>query len=748
MKKITIRMMLFCMAMFMSVGVARAESWDCKTTNNILTPDNPYIELDMRWFEWYTNNSWIESWKITFSGYSDEFSFNTAEDLCSGNSDYSASIRNDDDTYKTYESTNFFVELWNPYTEKGDKYNYRVTIRILPKFPLEEDMRIKGTVSVKWRDNHDGPTSHSHSFTAKVDGEGIFQSLGTITRDSDRLKYNNNSLKSVSVLFGEYSRKLTIKAESYKYRFTSVFDIPKENTTYSAEVNLLENMSDYTVTQTISMENNSFYLGEKTHKVSFIVKKTETLKGVAYPTSVVVESDKWNKTIKLKWSKYSDGLSTNGTWSIIRKNVATGEENIIKSGLNFGTTSYVDDDVEYGEKYVYTVAFMPNGWDGKVCSDLSVASNEIVVNKDFKIMLSTTSSANSISLSWTHEALGGNWNYSYKIMKSVNNGEWTTIKEERNLSKNVTKYSYKDTNIGSPCDINNYKIEMIALDNDSFDSNASNAKITGSTEVTSFSASRGDYSNNVRLAWNVNQIGTNATKYKLYRQLLGSNSSKEWKEIYQTEGTFNVYTYDDNTANTGQYYRYKLVAQADCDGAGYDQGLDYHSDGFSVATGVVSGRVTYGTGTAVEGVKVSAIKAYDDDNSNEQFYSLNIDKVGGIVTPLSYEAAKNIFDGSFSIQTMVNLETIYDGNKTIKEPIIAQIPNLFKFKAENDNGIFKLSVVTYDKNNKENTYPTEIAIKADEFYHLTYSYNNTTKEMTLYSVNADAIVTEIGRAHV
>lgn len=735
MKNITNRIVLLCMAMLLSMGVARAESWDCKTTNSTITPDKPYIELDMRWFEWYTNNSWIGSWKITFSGYSDEFSFDTADDLCSGNSDKSASIRDDNDTYKTYESTNFFVELWNPYTESGDKYNYRVTIRILPKFPIEEDMRIKGTVSAQWYDNHDGPTSHSHSFTAKIDGEGIFQSLGTITRDSDRLKYNNNTLKNVSGSFSGYSRMLAIKVG----KSTSSFAIPDGNTSYSTNVTLSSNISDYDVTQTISMENNSFYLGEKTHKVSFIVKKTETLKGVAYPTSLTVEADKWNKTIKLKWSKYSDNLSTSGTWSVIRKDVATETETILESGLHYGTTSYLDDEIEYGDKYIYTVAFMPNGWDGKVCADLKAVSNEIVVNKDFEITLSTVSSTNSISLSWTHEALGGNWNYSYKIMKSVNDGEWVIIKEERNLSKNVTKYSYKDTNIGSPCDINNYKIEMIALDNEAFDSNTSNAKITGSTEVTSFNASRGDYSNNVRLIWNVNQIGTGATKYKIYRQLLGSNSSKEWKEIYQTEGTYNVYTYDDNTANAGQYYRYKLVVQANC-GSGYDQGLDYYSDGFCVTTGVISGRVTYGTGTAVEGVKVSAVKASDDDNSNEQFYSLYINKSGGVVTPLGEEDVKNIFDGNFSVQTWVNLDTIHGSDNTVSEPIIAQMPNLFKFTAKWQDDKYRLYVNTY-KNSEYEEHETDVLLETDKFYHLTYSYDDKTKKMALYSINNDAIVT-------
>ena len=172
MNKITKKILLSFIAIMLSVSVLRAENWDIYTKSGTITPNKPYIELDMRWFEWYTSNSWMESCVITFSGYNDVVSLG---DLCNGDSGRASSIRDDNDTYKTYTTPNFFVELWDPYTEHGDKYNYRVTIRILPRFPIEEGMRIRGNVSCKWRDNHDGPYDKSYDFVASVDGEGIFQ---------------------------------------------------------------------------------------------------------------------------------------------------------------------------------------------------------------------------------------------------------------------------------------------------------------------------------------------------------------------------------------------------------------------------------------------------------------------------------------------------------------------------------------------------------------------------------------------
>ncbi len=737
MKRIACKILLCLIAMLLSISVAKAEEWDCKTTNDKLTTDKPYIELDMRWFDWYGKNSYMKSCVISFSGYDDEIEL---RDLCTSDSDDASKIKDYNGTYKTYKRNNFFVELWDPHAEKGDRYSYRVTIRILPRFPIEKDTKIQGKVTVKWVDNHDEEKEHqSCKFTANVEDKTVFQDLGVIERDSYRLKYYNNSLNNIKSKFSGYERKLTITANNKE----TSFKIPDENTSYSTEVSLESNKTSYEVTETISLENNSYYLGNESHKVSFISQNLNTYKGYAYPTSITAEPDKWNKSVKLKWTKYSEKLSTQGTWRIIRTKERTGEEATLIDGLNFGNVTYVDTDTDFDTIYTYTVVFIPSTWDGTACADLSCNTSKTIIEKDFEIKLETVPAEDYITLSWTHEPLSGSGNYSYKVLRRVNDEEnWETLKEVTNLSRNVTKYSYKDTKIGSSCDVNHYKIEMIALNNEIFYSNETNGKITGTSKVTSFSASRGDYSGIVKLIWNVEQFGTDNTKFKLYRQLLGSDSSAEWKVIHETEGVYSVYSYDDITADIGQYYRYRLVVRAKCDDGEYDSGMEFYTDGFSLATGIISGRVTYGTGTAVEGVKVAAIKASDDDNSNEQFYSLAVDKVGGIATGMSGETAKNIFGKDFSIQTWINLDTVYGNNIEIEEPIITQIPNMFRLTAikQERNG-FKLNITTFDGNKMvENT--SDIIINADKFYHLTLSYNKQTNNFTLYAIS-DTIVSDI-----
>ena len=77
-----------------------------------------------------------------------------------------------------------------------------------------------------------------------------------------------------------------------------------------------------------------------------------------------------------------------------------------------------------------------------------------------------------------------------------------------------------------------------------------------------------------------------------------------WADIYTTSGTSSTYSYDDNTAQPGSFNEYRLKIFDMYEGVRYE-GTAKKTDGFCLATGVVSGRITYGSGTAVEGVKIT-----------------------------------------------------------------------------------------------------------------------------------------------
>ena len=65
----------------------------------------------------------------------------------------------------------------------------------------------------------------------------------------------------------------------------------------------------------------------------------------------------------------------------------------------------------------------------------------------------------------------------------------------------------------------------------------------------------------------------------------------------------------------------------------YSYGLSQQTDGFALATGVISGRISYGTGTAVDGVKVSLeANSTDGDALAAALTSLQVSGVTGTMT--------------------------------------------------------------------------------------------------------------------
>ncbi|MGN0069212.1 MAG: hypothetical protein ACI350_05730, partial [Prevotella sp.] len=136
-------------------------------------------------------------------------------------------------------------------------------------------------------------------------------------------------------------------------------------------------------------------------------------------------------------------------------------------------------------------------------------------------------------------------------------------------------------------------------------------------------ASLGTYSGMVRITWNVKQIGTDPTSFNVQRRLLGSTDENDYQTIHSTSGVASKYSYDDASAQAGSYYEYRVQCYRECDGT-IQEGVSRETDGFAMATGVINGRVSFDTGTAVQGVKVSLEKSGSDGENLQGFHALKI----------------------------------------------------------------------------------------------------------------------------
>lgn len=183
--------------------------------------------------------------------------------------------------------------------------------------------------------------------------------------------------------------------------------------------------------------------------------------------------------------------------------------------------------------------------------------------------------------------------------------------------------------------------------------------LLGESQVTSLTATKGDYNGLVKLSWEVHQVGNSITRYELMRTVKGKNN---WATIYKTSGIASSYYYEDNTALPGQYYDYKVRSITSCDEQ--ESYLERGTDGFCRSTGIVSGRIAYGTGTAVDGARVTLVRNNDNASDISQFYSLRTSGSGdGVFLALSSDALNSQFGNSaYSVQMFVRPDDSQTGS--------------------------------------------------------------------------------------
>lgn len=375
------------------------------------------------------------------------------------------------------------------------------------------------------------------------------------------------------------------------------------------------------------------------------------------PANITAQSDVWKKHVTITWENFDEHSSFEGTWSVYRYPKGKPEASkVIAQKLSVKTHKYTDDIPDYDTDYVYEVAFIPTGMpDGKRIERL-VGSITTQVTRKFTIngldIDAEKTNDKSITIKWNNQEFKGNENYVFKILRADGDTiNWEEIGSVSVSKKSQTQYSYTDSKNLQACHTYFYKVQTTMLENHTFVSeNYVMGNLLGESQVTSLTATKGDYNGLVKLSWEVHQVGNSITRYELMRTVKGKNN---WATIYKTSGIASSYYYEDNTALPGQYYDYKVRSITSCDEQ--ESYLERGTDGFCRSTGIVSGRIAYGTGTAVDGARVTLVRNNDNASDISQFYSLRTSGSGdGVFLALSSDALNSQFGSSaYSVQMFV-----------------------------------------------------------------------------------------------
>ena len=425
---------------------------------------------------------------------------------------------------------------------------------------------------------------------------------------------------------------------SYTLKVTAANATRQTTQTYETEINTISDSREtsipgvhssqttFTVTPTLHA-TVALRCGNTTRYVTMDQPasiKRATTEPLPYARDLTVVPDMWQKIVTLNWSEQSTDID--GKWYIYRK--ADGNTaflgTVSKSGHKFKDA---DDALEFEKDYTYYVCFYPNAWkvDAATTGPHNYsASKTTAITRECNIDVAALPEEDQIRVSWTHKAAPTSDYYSQQpvvvVERKINTAnEWREVANVPITKSGTVSGEYIDTDVLGECVLYTYRVSLRAVQK-TFTSREVSQRISGETQLTGFVATKGSFASEAHLTWTVRQVGTANTVFVVWRRAVGGDT---WSRVYTTEGTDATYYYVDNSCDAGVYYEYKITCYTPCDGDRLEKNSLY-SYGFSRSSGVISGRVTYGTGVAVPGVRINLEKSTVEDVSDNLFRSVRI----------------------------------------------------------------------------------------------------------------------------
>ena len=485
----------------------------------------------------------------------------------------------------------------------------------------------------------------------------------------------------------------------------------------------------------------SQYTSESYKKDVYLQKNCSKVVMYGYPRpgNMSVSYDLWQKFTTVSWSPQfanSSYANKDGKWVVFRRVKGSGSD-----FSKLGTVDYKDGEIKYEDKtskeynleYEYRVAFQPNAW-GINLSQPDDATNlatsvygKLEPSTPFKTINATDDEDGQITVTceyYFEDAATKNYELKfYRREKGKSNWEYLKDLNYTVTSKTDLIHKFVDTNPANSCVTYQYKVEVNNIMETSFTSAITEGSSQGGTSVTDVTASRGTYSGTVRITWNVNQNGTDPSYFNVQRRLLGSTDENDYVTIHTTSGVAETYSYEDATAQPGTYYQYQIQCYRKCLPNGATEPIITPSsakqtDGFALATGIISGRVSYGTGNAVDGVKVSIQANASDEGSQRSFYAMKRYVPGSNVSvDKTTKQLQSLLSKPWTMQAYVKMETF------------SEISCIFKTSWNNliisKDGQIQLYVpiTLSDASVGSTTLNSNIYIVKGHFYNISYSYD-------------------------
>lgn len=672
---------LFMLTATLPLKAANAWEWPKFSAKDVdVTPDNPFMAFEVSYLNYDGNNFYWRSFNLVVDGVN----IGSIGNLMSINSG-----SNDDPinwNWKRGWIGNYWVEIGDFWQGDG-KWKY---MRVYVYIPTSYYGQVH-TVGIEgdWVDKNRN-VRHITPDNLKITSKAV-----TFTTPANCGSYERTAAGQITWRPNGSVTAASGYSHKYEYRLNDAGNWitngnPNANYVFSGI-----NDSEKQTWHTRYVQYKSYTQANRTITVSFTRDWQKDVAGnivkpCVYPKNLETDFDQWKKTTTIKWQKEDYDRLTNGKFYVFRyKNGDTTTREKL-AVINYGSSlQYVDENLEYDNIYTYEVSSVLDNWNNNApVADLTVTSQRISTTPAYNFPSFTDErKETSVRLIWTHDKPSNNTSIKFKVWRCQDspgfydeNGhpiEANIIAAMGDayvtgISANATgATSYEDTEISSSCSFYWYRIGTDLFNRTFYSKLLGPTSMNGSTVIKSVTANRGTYTNVVKVQWDVKQMGTAASRFVVSRRLLGSTNDADYKQVYVVSGTESSYYFEDNTAKPGQFYQYRVLSQSNCVDSETGQ-TTYNvtsmgdADGFCQSRGIISGRITYGTGTAVPYARVMLTKNSEKGDETRQFYSMQVKQQGGILWTPAETAGKGLFERNpFTFQMYICPEAVLENGSTV-----------------------------------------------------------------------------------
>lgn len=560
-----------------------------------------------------------------------------------------------------------------------------------------EDRSDNGDEYDAWVDNSDVVITTSTGFTPPVAPPEIegssFDGFAAADCDEGDISLSWNNMHTNGYSRYDVGYKIVRASDN-----STIYDEFSSNKTSFTDVTVSEGTStDYYLYTYYEID------GVKHYSDDYESNTGSRIEEFSDPSSFTATTDQCDKSIDLSWA-------TDNPPSLKIKYSSDGVNYSTLTSPSGDATSYTATNMAT-DKTVYFQIYN-TGTDAAGCTvEENIVSTTGSTSTEPTAPTGLTISADDvnqeITVNWTDPS--GNNATSWTVQRTDQDG---TVSEYTVTDVNTT--SYLDASVAQ-CVTYDYAIASENACGTTYSSTSVNETVGAdlSSAISSLTASKGYYSDNVFLEWSSDNLAA-IDRFRLYRSKADENNYSLIKVLE------NDLTYSDETALGGNVYTYKIEGEATCNTSTVFTGAEY-DQGFILPYGIVNGHIEYEGGNAVEDVNVTVTKSSGEAGSSLSFDDGSYIKVedpgiqmGG--ASWSFECwMKNS-----QKDTISPLMLLYDGDGSweLNERMVF-------FNADNS---FGLAV------NGDNNYRLADAssIRDGEWHHVAFTYNHDNAKNTIY----------------